>query len=72
MLNFIKKRWNKWFPCQHSWVHPSRFVHNEDHGIDWYRRYCEKCGKRQFKVYHRYGEYRYSWADYPDLGIKDE
>jgi hypothetical protein len=71
MLN-LKKIWSKLFSCRHSWVHPHYFANGEDHGIDWLRRYCEKCGKKEFRVYYEYGDYRYTWTSYSELGIDDE
>ena len=50
------------FHCKHShWVLPRVVVHGKDHGVDFSRRTCKRCGETQYRVHHRYGDLRKSW-----------
>ena len=50
------------FPHKCKWKDEQYICHGEIH-ISKYNRVCERCGRRQYQVYKKYGETRYEWID---------
>ena len=56
----IRSAFQKIFKCKHEFYHPIE-KGEEEHGEDKTRRICHICGRKEYIVYRRSGNVRYTW-----------
>lgn len=58
----MKKFFHWLFRTSHKWCYRAD-KGEEEHGINYGKRYCSICGKTEHALYRKYGELRIEWID---------